>query len=654
MAEKAGVEVGSGFIRVVAKTLDSDFQKWKKDWQKGIEKAMSGVRVSDPLVSDEEARKQGEEVGEKVADGAKEKVEEKAPEIVEPIGKEGPGIGATLGKAIVAGIIAGQFGALAGKAISAGLEQENGRASLQAQFGLSKEDAARFGEEAGNIYAEAYGESLSDVQGAIGAVISSFPNMRNASNEAVGEMTRKVLTLADTFGVDVARSTQVIGQLLKVGLVSDAAEATDLITASFQQVPVNVREDILDAADEYGPFFASLGIDGAQAFNLLTSAADRGTFGIDKTGDALKEFTIRATDMSKNTQAVYDSLGLDAEEYTNLLLSGGPAAEDAFNTIVEGLRSIEDPSAQAAAAIAIFGTPLEDLGVDQIPTFLKNISETNDVLGDFAGSTDEAAEALGGTLDSSLESIKREFNITLGEIALPLLQAVLPIVQDISAFFRDNSEAIATLGGPLLIIGGVLAGIVATMYAFQTVAAILAPAIAGIAAAQFTWNAALFANPLFLWITAIGLIIIGIIALATHWDQVTQFFANTINWVTNALNSLGDAFSNIFGGISNAFLGIGRLPGISIFGGLPGLAEGGLLKATPGGIPAILAEGGSNEIVMREGEYNANSAAQTALINDIREDGVGGNTQNNHFHNITDPNEVGAIVAAKWRQENGI
>lgn len=209
-----------------------------------------------------------------------------------------------------------------GAALSSGLESaielDDAKHKITAQLGLTAEESGRIGGVAGKLYAQAYGENVEDVNTAVQSVVSSISGMRDSSEADIESVTAKVLNLATAFEVDTARSAQVVGQLIKTGLVKDANEGMDLLTAAMQKVPAGVREDILDAADEYGPFMQSLGLSGKDAFDLLVRSSEKGMYGIDKAGDALKEFTIRATDMSTASGAAYDALGLSQQEYTNI------------------------------------------------------------------------------------------------------------------------------------------------------------------------------------------------------------------------------------------------------------------------------------------------------------------------------------------------
>src|SRR5690606_19628018 len=103
----------------------------------------------------------------------------------------------------------------------------------------------------------------------------------------------------------------------------------------------------------------------------------------------------------------------DAETMATRILAGGDTARGAFDDIVEGILGIEDPVARANTAIALFGTPIEDLSVEQIPTFLENLSGADGALGDFAGAASDAGETLNDNLGTRLESMKRTVLTTL-------------------------------------------------------------------------------------------------------------------------------------------------------------------------------------------------------------------------------------------------
>lgn len=347
------------------------------------------------------------------------------------------GAAGNLGKILGAGLVAG--GAAAGAAIVAGvvtaMDQEKDTDRMAAALGLSPEDSKRLGGVAGDLFKNAYGESFGEVTGAVEAVVSSIAGMRDASTADIEAVSAKALDFAAVFETDVARSTQVVGQLITNGLAKDATEGFDLITAASQQVPANVREDVLDAADEYGKFFAGLGIGGEEAFGLLVKGAEDGAFGIDKMADALFEGSLRLTDLSTASRDAYAAIGLDAEEMAGKIIGGGEGARDALSEIATELLGIEDPVTRANTAVALFGTPLEDLGLTKIPDFLTALAGGETALEDFEGASQRMGDGLNDNAAGNLTKFKRTITQSFVEF---IGGTVLPKLDEFARFIANN------------------------------------------------------------------------------------------------------------------------------------------------------------------------------------------------------------------------
>lgn len=322
-------------------------------------------------------------------------------------GKAGAGIAA--GAAVAIGVALGA-------GIVSNLNIDAGNQKLAAQMALTEEQSAKAGKAAGAVYAANYGESMEQVQQATGAVMSSIGGMKDASEADLEDITAKVLNLANTFDVDLAEASATAGSLMKNGLAKDADEAMDLLTGSMQKVPEAMRGELLPIMDEYGKHFAGLGIDGETAMGMIVASSADGAIGMDKMGDALKEFTIRGTDMSKSTIGAYDALGLSSEQMTADLLAGGDTAEGAMAQIVHGLQGVEDPADQAALSLALFGTPLEDLGTDQIPNFLGMVDPMGDAFDDTAGAADRMADTLATGPAAGFDAFKRQAHAGLIDV----------------------------------------------------------------------------------------------------------------------------------------------------------------------------------------------------------------------------------------------
>ncbi|QXJ40747.1 tape measure protein [Curtobacterium phage Parvaparticeps] len=455
--------------------------------------------------------------------------------------------GLVAGAAIAGALVTGLNGAM-------DLEQAN--AKLAGQLDLTKDQSATAGKVAGDLYANNYGESLEGTTQAVGHVIGSIDGMKDASARSVEDITGKLLTLQSAFEIDTARSAQVAGQMVKSGLADNASEAVDLMTASLQKVPPALRENILDAVDEYGPVFQSLGFSGEQAMGALVKGAEKGEYGIDKAGDAVKEFSIRATDMSKASGAAYNEIGLNQEDMSNKLLAGGDTAKGAFKQIVDGLKNIDDPATRANSAIALFGTPLEDLGVNQIPTFLDSLSGAGDGLGKVAGSADELSSKINSGANVSIDAITRKFQGFLMDAVQPLL----PILSDLLTWFSENPAA---------------------MNAVAVVAGILALAFIGLTVATWAMNTALLANPI-TWIVlaivaAVALLVAAVVLIVQNWgpivEWITGVFGAVWTWLGDVIQGFVDWWNGVWGTIGEALVN-GFTAAMTFLQSIPGLIIG--------------------------------------------------------------------------------
>ncbi|MDX2692963.1 phage tail tape measure protein [Streptomyces ipomoeae] len=375
------------------------------------------------------------DVGEGMRD-ARETVQDESAAMAADVEQGGAAAGAGFGETLKAGVATAMLavGAIVAAGFAEALDQSRLSGKLAAQLDLTKEESARVGAVAGDLYAQAYGDSFETVNTAVGSVMTSIEGMADASAGELEAATAEALNFAEAFDIEVARAAQSAGTAIQSGLAEDATEAFDLMTTAAQKVPAQLRENVLDAADEYGQFFNTLGFSGQEAFSVLVDASKKGEFGIDKAGDAIKEFTILSTDMSTASQAAYEAIGLDAHEMANAILAGGESARGATQQIIDGLLGIEDPADQANAAIALFGTPLEDLNVKDIPDFLESLKGASGSMDDFEGAAKKAGETLRDNAGTQVEAFRRTVQQKLVDF---LGGTAIPAVLDFRARFQE-------------------------------------------------------------------------------------------------------------------------------------------------------------------------------------------------------------------------
>lgn len=461
------------------------------------------------------------------------------------------------------------------------IEQADMGNKLAAQLNLDPTEQAKAGAIAGDLYAQNYGESFEHVNEAIGAVTSSLGNMTDTSAEELSGLTKNALDLASAFGVDVAQSAQTANGMIRNGLAKDGAQAFDLITAAMQNVPALARDEIFPIMDEYATYFQSLGFSGQEAMGLIVNASQQGAIGMDKAGDALKEFGIRATDLGDTgAMEALEGMGFVASDMANALLEGGDTAQGAFQQIVAGLQEIKDPAEQAAAATALFGTPLEDLDKAKIPGFLAGLSNAGSALGDVAGRAEAMGETLASGPGAALETFKRNIEQTLidtlgstvqyfqeNEGVAKALAVGLGVLATAYVGMRVASTASAiALGVHTAATGGNTAALASNRIAMGAAAVasgvmkagqLAAAAASGVAtAAQWAWNAAMSANPITLVVVAIAALVAGLVLFFTKTELGRQIWQGFVDFLSSSWETIKGAFQAAWDFISPILQGI--------------------------------------------------------------------------------------------------
>ncbi|WP_263251637.1 phage tail tape measure protein [Saccharopolyspora rosea] len=441
------------------------------------------------------------------------------------------GFGSSLGSlAKTAGGFASGVLAIGGAADTAAQMLENAQLGdkLAAQLGATPQMSADLGHIAGSLYAQAYGDSMGQVNDAIRGVIQSGLVMEDASNAQIESITAKVLNLASAFDLDLGEATQAVGQLLKTGLAPDAEAALDIVTRGFQQ-GADRSGDFLDTLTEYSVQFQKFGLDAQTATGLLVQGMQEGARNSDLVADAIKEFSIRAVDGSTTTADGFKAIGLSADDMAAKIARGGPEATAALNLVMDRLRAMKDPVAQSQAAVALFGTQAEDLGS---ALYALDPSKAVGALGDIGG----AADAMGATLRDNAQTRLTEFGRSLQTGIIDFLGGkVIPAFQGFVGWIQDNSGWLAPL-----VIG--LGSFAATMALVNGAMTLWAARTAIVTGAQWALNAAMSANPL-------GLVIAAVVALGAvlvyAWNN-SETFRNIVVGAWNGIAAAAQwAWSNV-------------------------------------------------------------------------------------------------------------
>lgn len=405
--------------------------------------------------------------------------------------------------------------------IMEGLQRSKLNGVLAAQIGAAPADAARIGALSGQLFAQGFGEDVSEVNDALrSAFQSGLVSVRKSTDSTVAAVTKRLMTVSQVLGEDTQRTSIAIQQMLRTGLAKNAQQAMDLLVSATQR-GVNKSEDLLDTVNEYGTQFRQLGLDGPRAFGLLSQAIGAGARDADTAADALKEFAIRAIDGSASSTAAYEALGLSAETMTNKIAQGGSKASEGLAVVLDKLRFMKDPVERNTIAVGLFGTKAEDLGQ---ALYAMDVDTATKALEGFGGAADRAGNTISQTAGAQLEVFTRKLK---GELITNLAAAGTHIM--------ENASAYQVLGTSLLAIAGTVATVSAVTKAWAAAQIIATVATKAWAVANKILSLSLLGTPLGWILLAVGLLVAGLVLAY----QKSDTFRNIVQTALKAVGAAG-------------------------------------------------------------------------------------------------------------------
>lgn len=437
---------------------------------------------------------------------------------------------------------------------------------IAAQNGEGAASGGRYSRIIQNINAAGVSRDLARISEAVAGVRSTLGALGAVGDEELTRISRKALDLQTALGGDMTEHIQMAAIMMKNGLARSSDEAFDLITSGMQRVSTQMRGEMPEILHEYSTHFRNMGFTGAETMSLLVNMAQQGKFALDKTGDAIKEFSIRGSDMSKNSVSAYKAIGLDAAAMSSAIATGGESARKAMEKTAKGLLSIQDPATRANAAISLFGTPIEDLSIDQIPAFLSALANVSNRLGDTRGSADRLGDTLRDNLPGDISKLGGAFDGLRTEVLTGMDTSLRTITQTLTAFVNnlrewvsENPELTQTL---VLVTAALVALTGAVGVASLAVSFYVGPfaklrlAIQNIGLSSITATSSIARLNLVLSglrvILSTLLGIPGLIALAfiaagliiwKFWEPIKAFFSGFLSGVWEGLTPLRNAFS---------------------------------------------------------------------------------------------------------------
>lgn len=289
-----------------------------------------------------------------------------------------------------------------------------------------------------DVYAANYGDSVADVGDAVAMVNR---NMANLDQNGLTAATEGALALRDAFEYDVAESTRA-AEAIRKNFGSSAEEAFSLIAAGAQN-GLDYSGELIDTINEYSSQFAKLGFDADGMFNILQAGADGTAWNLDKVGDAIKEFSIRAIDGSDSTVEAFTSLGYNAENIMATFAAGGEGANKAFFDVINTLMAVDDQVERDALGVALFGTMWEDLGTEA----MEAMAGASQAAYDTEGALEKLNQVKYNDLDSAIQGIGRQMEVALLPAADAVYQSLMDSMPEITEAMEEVSPVIAEIAG---------------------------------------------------------------------------------------------------------------------------------------------------------------------------------------------------------------
>ena len=218
----------------------------------------------------------------------------------------------------------------------------------------------------------------------------------------------------------------------------------------------------------------------------------------------------------------------------------------------------------------------------QLAKIIEKGGDADILFGNLASTFKDQASTAANTTSGKFKSMSialEETKESIGAALLPIVEKLLPKLQSLGNFVRDNTGLIVTLGIVIGTLAGAILAINAGLTIYNTIQAVTA-----------ALNTALTASFSALWVATGAVVILGIVAALIALQAKFDIFGKTIEFLKGAFRLWWETVKTVLGGVvgafSTAFESI-RMMASTIFDGLVGAfktAVNGVLGAIEWGL----------------------------------------------------------------------
>lgn len=401
------------------------------------------------------------------------------------------------------------------------------QSKIQANFGLTKQEAVELTNVAKDIYYKGFGESLDQ---STDALILVKRNLGDLNNQDLQNITEQAMVLENTMGADMDETLRgVNGLMVNFGL--SAQDAMDLMVSGTQN-GLDKTHELGDNMAEYSQLWSQMGYSADETFGMLQNGLDAGAYNLDKVNDLVKEMGISLTDgrFEQNMDMFSESTRKAFEEWKN----GGGTQKDVINSMIQDFSNMDGQYDQLNKASTIWSA----LGEDNAMKVVQSLTDVNHTFDDVSGSAQKMNEDSTTPLQE-LNGKIAELKDSLAPIGNTIIDALEPVID----FLGKMADAFNNLPQPVQDYAVAIGGLTAAF-------TLLMPIIVGFMA---------LGGPTTLIIGAVITAIAGVIAIVKNWGAITDWFkgiwSNFTGWLGDTWESLKEGASSVWDGVKETWSG---------------------------------------------------------------------------------------------------
>ena len=322
-------------------------------------------------------------------------------------------------------------------------ELDDAMAKFQAQTGASSNEMSKFKDIARDVWANNFGENVSDVADMMGRVKQQ---MQGISDADLKNVTEDLITLRDVYGMDENETLRGAKQLMEQFGIS-SKEAFDLMAKGAQN-GLDYSGELGDNIAEYAGKFAQAGYSAEEYFQTMTNGVKGGSYNLDKMQDAINEVTTRLA--SDDIEGSLDMFNDKTKEVFQSWKEGGAEQQDVADAIIKDISETTNQQEALNKASIAFGTMGEDFNLK----FITSLSSVGDEYNNVAGTMDKVKAIANGGLKNALSGLGRAFldSFTpIGEVITPILAGIVRLItvaiQGIQQGFAKIGDVISSIFG---------------------------------------------------------------------------------------------------------------------------------------------------------------------------------------------------------------